>query len=104
MEYLKFESAEIPIEKTFEVQGKNYIAEIRYNSVGDFYTLYLYDESHSLLVTTKLTYAWNALHARIPNMFTTDLLPFDHIDLETGVLSHDRIGKENFDKVRLYLV
>jgi len=104
MEFLKFESSEIPIEKTFEVEGKNYIAEIRYNEIGDFYTLYLRNESREILYTTKLTYAWDALHAKIDNIFNQSILPFDNIDLEIGSLSHERIGKDNFDKVRLYLV
>jgi hypothetical protein len=104
MEYLKFETAEIPIAKTFEIEGKNYIAEIHYNKFGDFYTLYVKRDSGEILYTTKLTYAWETLHAAIPNIFSQSILPFDSIDLETEMLSHDRIGKANFDKVRLYLV
>jgi hypothetical protein len=104
MEYLNFQNTEIPIAKTFEIEGKNYIAEIHYNKFGDFYTLYLKQESGEMLYTTKLTYAWETLHAAIPNIFSQSILPFDSIDLETGTLSHDRIGKDNFDKVRLYLV
>lgn len=104
-DFLPITHDEIPVEKVFTLDGKNYAVEFNYNDIGDFYTISIRDESTGdLLFTTKLTYLSKAIDAVIDGItMTHNIVPALPLDLDSNTNSDIEVTQENFDEVYLCL-
>ena len=100
-EFLDFTAEEIPVEKTFNIEGKDYRIQIDYNSYFDFYTCTIKDIDSNVLICNKLVYYIPVNDATIQGLdITKKIIPLNYDDPETEII----INKANFDKIKLYLV
>lgn len=105
IEYLPFEDPEeIPVEKQIKLAGTDYLVSISYNSENDFYTIIIKDLDSNLLHSQKLVYLVDAVNTPLNSLADIHIIPIDFADLEAEIPSHNHIGKENFDKIKLMLL
>lgn len=105
LEYFPFTHDELPVKKVFEVNGTNYSLEIRYNDVFDFYSIYVYDGDDNLLFSAKLNYLTDALDAVCEELkIGRHIVPLNESDVSRDYSEIGRIGKENFDTMKICLI
>lgn len=99
-DYLQFDSAEIPVEKNFVIEGTEYKFLMQYNSFGDFYTLTIKDLDDKILITNKLTYLSPVNDSVIEGLnIKSKIIPvnYDNPDLDLEV------NKANFGLISIML-
>jgi hypothetical protein len=96
--YMPYLSNEVPVIKTFSVDGVEYRYQIDYNTTADFYTLTVKDEIDTILYTTKLVMGNDGLHSA-----------HTIIDVQSGIIPRnfdkviEYLNNETFDEVKLYV-
>ena len=105
-EFLPVTHDEIPVEKTFVLEGKSYAIEFNYNDLYDFYTMKVSDESSGdLLFSTKLTYLCDALDAVVKGItLTRSVIPALTRDLDSDYPSDAQVNAATFDEVYICLI
>jgi hypothetical protein len=102
LEYLPFSHEELPVKKTFEINGANYGVTLYYNDRFDIYTVTICDSDDVCIFTGKLTYCRNALDAVVSGIDSdTKIIPLIIEDVMREILQVERIDSENFDSVRI---
>jgi hypothetical protein len=105
LEYLPVTIDEMPVRKLFDIEGENYLFEFRYNDVYDFISMYIFDSGGELLLSTKLCYLTNALHAVCPGLaIKARIVPLNEIDAAKQFPEIDRMGADNFPRIKVCLV
>lgn len=99
--YIEIDKDDLPEIFEIELAGKNVYLKFDFNTVGEFYTVDLFDNNmDSIIIGEKLSYGrklWDGLHdPRIPNI---DIMPFDE-SLKEKTITPDNLGVTVF----LYLM
>lgn len=100
MDYIDIDKNLIPYTFDITLKSETYTFEVKYNTVGDFFTINLLKNDEVIVLGEKLVYAkplfLTSRHRDIPKV---DIIPFDISE------NTERITFENFnEKVYLYLV
>lgn len=104
-DYLPFTHDELPVQKTFCVDGTNYNIEVLYNDRFGFYTMIIKNLEDNVLLSTKLNYLTNALDALVAGLdLKRKILPALPENIESGVPVYSTIDSTNFDKIKVCLV
>ncbi|MDI7224677.1 phage baseplate plug family protein [Leptospira santarosai] len=90
LKYLPFNSKTFPVRYEYEIDGKDYEFEFKYNDIGDFITVLARDSANKILFSTKLVYGIALNH------FVVDGFP-NHIKLIPLCL--DDLYKESIDVI-----
>ena len=89
---------EIPVSKTFVIDGQQYLWEFHYNSTHDFYTVIIKDDVGDIIYVTKIVLDVNILHAKVDLGIISEIVPRDF------TLQSLRIGEDEFgDPVKIYV-
>ncbi len=102
---IDFDKNEVPVSKKVDIDGRLYTLELRYNGVGDFYSIMVYDDANTPLITSKLMYMGNVFHANTPGIPNRKLIPLSLADLTADYPADIKVNQETFgDTVKLYLI
>ncbi len=105
LRYLPVTHDELPVRKTFEIDGNVYDIEFHYNTKFDFYTMAIFDTEDNLLFTTKLCYLTDALHAVVEELSGEHgIVPLIETDASREFPQVERMGVDNFDAIKVCLV
>lgn len=96
--YMPYSKTELPVIKTFKIDGIEYQYQIDYNATADFYTLTVKDENETIIYTTKLVMGNDAMHAgHTRTGIASGIIPRNF----NKVIKY--LNAESFDEVRLYV-
>ena len=99
-DYLQFDSAEIPVEKNFVIEGNEYKFLMQYNEQGDFYTLTIKDLDDNILITNKLTYLSPVNDSVIEGLnIVSKIIPVNYDNPDSEV----EVNKANFGLISIML-
>ena len=99
-DYLQFDSAEIPVEKNFVIEGNEYKFLMQYNEQGDFYTLTIKDLGDNILITNKLTYLSPVNDSVIEGLnIVSKIIPVNYDNPDSEV----EVNKANFGLISIML-
>ena len=102
LSYLPFSHEELPVQKTFEINGTNYEITLYYNDRFDIYTVTICDSNDVCIFSGKLTYFRNTLDAVVPGINAdTKIIPLIIEDVMREILQIERISSKNFDSMRI---
>lgn len=106
LEYIPLERNEIPSRKQINLDGFELELEFDYNEIGDFYTLLVRSiETGKTIFTTKLVYGVVANHFAVEGFpYTVQIIPASADDIISSEFRDIQFNKENFDKIKLYVV
>jgi hypothetical protein len=94
---LPFNASEIPVEKDFRINGTEFSYLIEYNEEKDFYTCIISDKEDNILLTSKLVYNGDLLHAgKVSLEITSEIIPFD----PSG--TYNAVNSASFGTVKIY--
>ena len=99
-DYLQFDSAEIPVEKNFVIEGNEYKFLMQYNEQGDFYTLTIKDLDDNILITNKLTYLSPVNDSVIEGLnIKSKIIPVNYDNPDSDM----EVNKTNFGLISIML-
>lgn len=98
--YLPFSHAEIPVTKTFLINGVYYNITIQYNDRYDFYTILVCDSNDTCIFSGKLSYLRNAIDAVVAGIHVR-IIPLIIEDVMRDISQVERISAINFDSMRI---
>lgn len=99
-DFLEFTVDEIPVEKTFTIEGTDYKFLIQYNQYGDFYTCTIKTIDGVVLIVNRLTYLSPINDSVIKGLdIVSKIIPVNYDNPDTDV----NINKENFSKITIML-
>ena len=104
VEYFPFTHDEVPVEKIFDIDGKEFIIEFNYNDRYDFYTLTIKDLDESIIISFKLTYLVNAINVNVDGKILKKIIPFDFTQEDNPIPLYDHVGQENIEQVKVVIV
>ena len=91
---------EVPCEKEIAVRGEPFLFRFDYNSYGDFYTCHIKTVDGKILYAGKLSYMTGLIDAVVPELPPDlQIIPLDEADVRNGTVTHERLGKENLDRI-----
>jgi len=103
--YIQLKHEELPVQKTYRIDGKNYIFSFAYNSVGDFYTFMILDDAENPLYASKFTYLRNGVQEVVSGLaLKRKLVPINLSDVMKDIPSIERISINNFDNMRVCII
>ncbi|MCL2154190.1 MAG: hypothetical protein FWH53_00855 [Leptospirales bacterium] len=103
--YIQLKHDELPVQKIFRIDGKNYIFNFDYNAVGDFYTFTILDDDENPIYASKLTYLRNSIQEVVTGLtFKKKIVPLNLSDVMKNIPTVDRISKTNFDNMRVCII
>lgn len=94
--YLQASIEEMPIRKTFDLDGEEYDFLFRHNDLEDFFTVEIYRDNE-LVYTTNLVYGWNLFHAYVTGP-SFSVVPLLESDLAKEGYSDILVNKETLGK------
>jgi len=104
--YLPVTHDEMPVRKTFEIDGVQYDVDFNYNQRGDFYTMMLRNATTGeVLYSGKLTYLSNFLNGPVDGVaIASKIIPLCIEDVLREISAIERISKDNFDTMKVCLI
>ena len=103
--YIQLKHEELPVQKIFRIDGKNYIFNFDYNAVGDFYTLTILDDNENPIYASKLTYLRNSVQEVVQGLtLKRKIVPLNLSDVMKDIPTIDRISANNFDNMRVCII
>jgi hypothetical protein len=105
LRYIQLKHEELPVQKTFRIDGKNYIFNFDYNTVGDFYTFMILDDDESPIYSSKLTYLQNGIQEVVSGLtLKRKLVALNLSDVMKDIPDIDRISISNFDNMKVCII
>jgi len=103
--FMQLKHEELPVQKTYRIDGKNYIFSFDYNTVGDFYTFMILDDDENPIYASKLTYLRNGIQEVVSGLtLKRKLIPINLSDVMKDIPSIERISIDNFDNMRVCII
>ena len=103
--YIQLKHEELPVQRIYRIDGKNYIFHFDYNAVGDFYTLMILDDDENPIYASKLAYLRNSIQEVVPGLtLKRKIVPLNLSDVQKDIPTIDRISISNFDNMRVCII
>ena len=94
--YIPIQKELIPYSFDIVLDNKTYTFEVKYNVIGDFFTVDLMRDSKIIIVGEKIVYGralfLNARHLGVPNL---PIIPYD-LALNTDRITYDNLNETVF--------
>ena len=96
IKFLPISFEEIPVQKTFELDGEEYDFLFQYNEIGDFITIQI-SKDGELVYSTNLVYGHNVFHAYVSGP-QFSLVPLSESDFEKSGYGDFKVNPDDFGK------
>ena len=102
LEFLDISADQLPINKYYEFEGTTYTFRLKYNDLGAFFTVEIYDTlNQTFLFSNKVVYGGNLIDSLLAPM-ASKIIPLN-VDILQGFASSEEVNEESLgNAVKLY--
>jgi hypothetical protein len=105
LNYIEIKHEELPVRRSYQIDGGNYNFHFDHNAVGDFYTLMILDDNEEVIYSSKLTYLENSIQEVVAGLdLKRKIIPLNLSDAMQEAATINRMGISNFDNMRLCII